>query len=106
MSESRDDTGNHIDDTGEHKEDASEQSIPQTRGENPSTPLLDEGNSKQSTSQTELVEPIIPMLGSEGVVWVRLAPSQVMRTVAVALLTAAVVLGGLFLLWQVRTFIG
>src|SRR3712207_7834680 len=35
-------------------------------------------------------------------VWVRIAPSQVMRTVAVALLTAAVVLGGLFLLWQVR----
>jgi predicted PurR-regulated permease PerM len=30
----------------------------------------------------------------------------VARTVAVALLTAAVVLGGLFLLWQVRTFIG
>jgi predicted PurR-regulated permease PerM len=29
-----------------------------------------------------------------------------MRTVAVALLTAAVVLGALFLLWQVRTFIG
>jgi len=33
-------------------------------------------------------------------------PSQVVRTVAVALLTAAVVLGGLFLLWQVRSFIG
>jgi predicted PurR-regulated permease PerM len=30
----------------------------------------------------------------------------VARTVAVALLTTAVVLGGLFLLWQVRTFIG
>jgi predicted PurR-regulated permease PerM len=29
-----------------------------------------------------------------------------MRTVAVALLTAAVVLGALFLLWQIRTFVG
>ena len=29
-----------------------------------------------------------------------------MRTVAVALLTAAVVLGAFFLLWQVRTFVG
>jgi len=43
----------------------------------------------------------------EDVVWVRSAPSQaqVARTVAVALLTAAVVLGALFLLWQVRSFI-
>ena len=32
--------------------------------------------------------------------------SQVIRTVAVALLTTVVVLGALFLLWQVRTFIG
>src|SRR5215210_6704019 len=36
----------------------------------------------------------------------RAPPSQVARTVAIALLTAAVVLGALFLLWQVRTFIG
>jgi predicted PurR-regulated permease PerM len=38
--------------------------------------------------------------------WVGASTSQVVRTVAVALLTAAVVLGALFLLWQVRTFIG
>ncbi|MGF1470274.1 MAG: AI-2E family transporter [Rubrobacteraceae bacterium] len=38
--------------------------------------------------------------------WLRLAPSQTIRTVAVALLTVVVVLGALFLLWQVRTFIG
>jgi predicted PurR-regulated permease PerM len=38
--------------------------------------------------------------------WVRAPTSQVVRTVAVALLTAVVVLGALFLLWQVRTFIG
>jgi predicted PurR-regulated permease PerM len=38
--------------------------------------------------------------------WVGASPSQVARTVAVALLSAVVVLGALFLLWQVRTFIG
>jgi predicted PurR-regulated permease PerM len=37
--------------------------------------------------------------------WVGASTSQVVRTVAVALLTAVVVLGALFLLWQVRTFI-
>src|SRR5918995_1404064 len=34
---------------------------------------------------------------SAGVVWVRISPNQVMRTVVVALLSAAVVLGSLFL---------
>src|SRR5687767_11578067 len=38
--------------------------------------------------------------------WARASPSQVARTVAVALLTAAVVLGSFFLLWQVKTFVG
>jgi predicted PurR-regulated permease PerM len=38
--------------------------------------------------------------------WVGASTSQVVRTVAVALLTTAVVLGALFVLWQVRTFIG
>src|SRR5215212_1224984 len=38
--------------------------------------------------------------------WVGAPTSQVVRTVAIALLTTAVVLGGLFLLWQVRTFVG
>jgi predicted PurR-regulated permease PerM len=38
--------------------------------------------------------------------WVGASPTLVMRTVAVALLTTAVVLGAFFLLWQVRTFIG
>src|SRR5215212_11582730 len=42
---------------------------------------------------------------SQGAGWVRIAPSQVMRTVAIALLTAAVVLGALFLIWQLRTFV-
>ncbi|HET6658496.1 MAG TPA: AI-2E family transporter [Rubrobacter sp.] len=39
-------------------------------------------------------------------VWVRITPSQVMSTVVIALLTAAVVLGAFFLLWKVRTFVG
>jgi predicted PurR-regulated permease PerM len=38
--------------------------------------------------------------------WARALTSQVVRTVAAALLTTAVVLGALFLLWQVRTFLG
>jgi hypothetical protein len=45
------------------------------------------------------------MPGDQGVVLVRFASSKVAHTVAVARLTAAVVLGGLFLLWQVRAFI-
>jgi hypothetical protein len=43
---------------------------------------------------------------SAGVVWVRISPSEVVRTVVTALLTAAVVLGMFFLLWQIRTFVG
>src|SRR3712207_5928599 len=38
--------------------------------------------------------------------WARASTSQVVRTVTVALLTTAVVLGALLLLWQVRTFVG
>jgi predicted PurR-regulated permease PerM len=37
--------------------------------------------------------------------WARAPTSQVVRTVAIALLTAVVVVGVLFLIWQVRTFI-
>src|SRR5215216_5137968 len=43
---------------------------------------------------------------SQDVGWARASTSQVIRTVAVALLTTAVVLGALFLQWQVHTFIG
>ena len=45
-------------------------------------------------------------MSSQAAGWAGASPSQVMRTVAVALLTAAVVLDAFFLLWQVRTFIG
>jgi predicted PurR-regulated permease PerM len=38
--------------------------------------------------------------------WAGAPTSQVVRTVATALLTTVVVLGALFLLWQVRTFVG
>jgi predicted PurR-regulated permease PerM len=43
---------------------------------------------------------------SQSAGWARASTSQVVRTVATALLTTAVVLGALFLMWQVRTFIG
>src|ERR687894_1678439 len=54
---------------------------------------------------TVSAQPSVPM-HSQDVGWARASPSQVARTVAVALLTAAVVLGALFLLWQARTFVG
>jgi predicted PurR-regulated permease PerM len=38
--------------------------------------------------------------------WASASTFQVARTVAIALLTAAVVLGAFFLLWQVKTFVG
>src|ERR671912_1153931 len=43
---------------------------------------------------------------SQGAGWARASTSQVVRTVAIALLTTAAVVGALFLLWQVRTLIG
>ena len=58
----------------------------------------------ETRPQKPNTEPNGPM-PSQGMVWVRIAPSQVMRTVAIALLTAAVVLGALFLIWQLRTFV-
>jgi predicted PurR-regulated permease PerM len=45
------------------------------------------------------------LVPSEAVVWVRISPSQVMSTVVIALLSAAVVCGAFFLLWQIRTFV-
>src|SRR5215207_11364582 len=86
----------------ENREETSERRDPQTEPANEGTGETGE----QRTSPPEPVKLGTPVLGDEGVVWVRFAPSQVMRTVAAALLTAAVVLAGFFLLWQVRTFIG
>src|ERR671911_2386076 len=59
----------------------------------------------QAEPQSATTEPNASV-PSAGVVWVRISPNQVMRTVVVALLSAAVVLGAFFLLWQVRTFVG
>src|SRR3712207_1999457 len=50
-------------------------------------------------------EPTVSMPSQDGG-WTGAPPSQVARTVVIALLTAVVVLGALFLLWQVRTFVG
>src|ERR687896_2104300 len=43
---------------------------------------------------------------SQGAGWARASNSQVVRTVAIALLTTAAVVGALFLLWQGRIFVG
>ena len=59
----------------------------------------------QTRPPTASAEPSEAMPSQDGG-WARVSTWQVARTVAVALLTAAVVLGLFFLLWQVRTFIG
>jgi predicted PurR-regulated permease PerM len=58
----------------------------------------------QPKTETPSTSPNATMPSQGG--WAGASSTQVMRTVAVALLTTAVVLGALFLLWQVRTFIG
>ena len=67
--------------------------------------MNEERTTKASTQAEPPAEPK-PSESSQDVGWVRASPSQVARTVVIALLTAVVVLGALFLLWQVRTFIG
>ena len=63
--------------------------------------------SHRISTRTEPTETNISISKEEGgVVWVRFAPSQVARTIVIALLTAGVVLSGLYLLWQVRTLVG
>jgi predicted PurR-regulated permease PerM len=55
--------------------------------------------------QTASTEPNASMT-SQDAGWGRASTSQVVRTVVIALLTTTGVLGALFLLWEVRTFIG
>src|ERR671911_691099 len=68
-------------------------------------PQRDSKPQPQAQPETTPTEPSASM-PSQSVGWAGASPSQVMRTVAIALLTTAVVLGAFFLLWQVRTFVG
>src|SRR5215203_5267041 len=68
-------------------------------------PQRDSKPQPQAQPETTPTEPNASMPSTDAG-WAGASPTQVMRTVAVALLTAAVVLGAFFLLWQVRTFGG
>src|ERR671911_2173213 len=68
-------------------------------------PQRDSKPQPQAQPETTPTEPNASV-PSKDVGWAGASPTQVMRTVAIALLTTAVVLGALFLLWQVRTFVG
>src|SRR5215203_2595669 len=68
-------------------------------------PQADPQAESQAEPQSAPAEPYASV-PSAGVVWVRISPNQVIRTVVVTLLSAAVVLGAFFLLWKVRTFVG
>jgi predicted PurR-regulated permease PerM len=66
---------------------------------------------EQPQEQPQAKPPVAPARPSDysatrNVGWASAPTPQVARTVAVALLTAVVVLVALFLLWQVRTFVG
>src|SRR3954451_10161976 len=71
---------------------------------------MSQAGDTQTKPQADLTKPdgFVPSAPAPnaGAGWARASTSQVIRTVAVALLTTAVVLGAFFLLWQVRTFIG
>jgi predicted PurR-regulated permease PerM len=69
------------------------------------TPQRDSKPEPQAQPETTPTEPNASM-PSKDAGWAGASPSQVMRTVAIVLLTAAVVLGAFFLLWKVRTFVG
>jgi predicted PurR-regulated permease PerM len=62
-------------------------------------------NNTQETSQEERTQSDAAVPNKD-VVWVRVSPLQVARTVIIALLTTAAGLGALYLLWQVRSFLG
>lgn len=59
----------------------------------------------QEVSQKDQAQPNAAV-SNKDIVWLDVSSSQVVRTVIIALLTAAAVLGALYLLWQVRTFLG
>src|SRR5215218_3918969 len=68
-------------------------------------PQRDSQAEPQAHPETTPTDPNASM-PSKDAGWAGASPSQVIRTVAFALLTTAVVLGAFFLLWQVRTFVG
>jgi predicted PurR-regulated permease PerM len=68
-------------------------------------PQRDSQAKPQAQPETTPTEPNASM-PSKDAGWAGASTTQVMRTVAVALLTAALVLGAFFLLWKVRTFVG
>src|SRR5215213_9981756 len=71
-----------------------------------STPQSDSQPEPQAKTETTPTLPAAPVPLSKDGGWAGAPTSQVVRTVAAALLTVVVVLVALFLLWQVRTFIG
>jgi predicted PurR-regulated permease PerM len=68
-------------------------------------PQRDSEAKPRAQPETTPTEPNASM-PSKNAGWAGASPTQVMRTVAIALLTTAVVLGAFFLLWKVRTFVG
>ena len=77
-----------VENTGQRRE-------PQTEPTRAGTPVSGEEKSEQGVAQIQAEKPGTRMAGNEDVVWVRITPSQVVRTVVIALLSAAVVLGAL-----------
>src|ERR687897_676366 len=71
-----------------------------------STPQSDSQPEPRAKTETTPTRPAAPVPLSKDVGWAGAPTSQVVRTVAAALLTAVVVLVAVLLLWQVRTFIG
>jgi predicted PurR-regulated permease PerM len=71
-----------------------------------STPQSDSQPEPRAKTETTPTRPAPPVPLSKDVGWAGAPTSQVVRTVAAALLTAVVMLVALLLLWQVRTFIG
>ena len=70
-----------------------------------------ENSQAESQEQPQARSPVVPAEPSaypaaRDVGWASASTSQVVRTVAAALLTTVVVLAALFLLWKVRTFVG
>jgi predicted PurR-regulated permease PerM len=71
-----------------------------------STPQDDSQPEPRAKTEPTPTRPAAPVPLSKDVGWAGAPTSQVVRTVAAALLTVVIMLVALFLLWQVRTFLG